>query len=146
MIIKRKYEWFGYLYEVDDDVKEIIDKAFENADSPDEWKQKVLEYNYYNISACFNIGCGLPRDSYSYIMECFDKLDAEKPYDNGLTFKEVNSIEYETSRKGTAIQMRFVQKGTENMYRIVGFAALENIDGDIKVNPGWNMTNPYVVG
>lgn len=146
MIIPRKYEWFGMLYEIDEDVKEIVDEAFKRADSDDAWKKKVLEYNYSNISAFFNIGCGLPRGSYKYIMEKFDALDKEKPYDNGLTFRDVTRIEYEASRKGVAMQMRFVSEKAESDYRIVCFAAIENNDGKMKINPGWELGAPYVVG
>lgn len=146
MVIKRKYEWLGYLYENDPSSKQVIDQAFDLMKVDEAWRKELLEFNYYNISTCLNIGCGIPGQSYAYYMEAFDKLDKEEPYDNGLSFKDVTSIEFETSRKGTAIQMRFVSEIYDIPYRIVGFAAIENRDGIIAMNDGWEMARPYEVG
>ena len=93
-----------------------------------------------------NLGCGIPGECYSSFMDSFEKLDATDPYDNGLSFNDVSCIEFETSRKGTAIQMRFVSKKYDLPYRIVGFAALENTDQEIHINKGWQMTNPFEIG
>lgn len=146
MIIQRKYEWLGVLCEKDSKVKKLVDEAFELENVTVEWKKEVLEYNYANIPAFLNIGCGIPGSSYKYIMDGFELLDKEKPYDNGLTFKDINRIEYETSRKGTAIQMRLVNESVDNPYRIVGFIALENKEGKIGLNKGWEMTAPFEIG
>lgn len=144
MIIKRKYEWLGYLYENDPSSKIAIDDAFKVLQLDETLKKELLEYNYCNISAFLNIDCGIPGESYSYFMNEFEKLDKTEPYDNGLSFKDVSSIEYEASRKGSAIQMRFVSKFADCPYRIVGFAAIESIDGKPVINKGWEMASVYV--
>ena len=146
MIIERQYEWFGLLYENDKMSRDVIDEAFRNSKSEDDWKKEVLEFNYSHISAYFNIGCGLPGDSYPFIMARFKELDEKYPYDNGLTFKDIDRIEFETSRKGRVIQMRFVSERANSPYRIVGFAAVENKEGVIDISEGWEMTAPYVIG
>lgn len=79
-------------------------------------------------------------------MKGFEALDQEHPYDNGLTFKDVTSIEYETSRNGTAMQMRFICQPCDSRYRIVGFAAIENKDGKVRTSKGWVMTPPFEIG
>lgn len=146
MIIPRKYEWLGVLYENDADVKEIVNKAFSLVEMTPEWKKELLEYNHFNIPAFLNLGCGIPGESYSYIIKEFELLDKEKPYDNGLNFKDVSSIEYETSRKGSAIQMRFVSQHWDGPYRIVGFASIENKDSKNRIGKGWEMVAPFEIG
>ena len=79
-------------------------------------------------------------------MDQFDRLDKTNPYENGLSFKDVTKIEYETSRKGTAIQMRFVSMPFDAPYRIVGFAAVENNNGNLLINKWWEMIAPFVIG
>ena len=152
MIIPRKYEWLGKLYQEDELSRNAIDAAFDNADytrkaenSSLYSKDALLEYNYANISAFLNLGCGIPGNIYSSFMKAFEDLDKTHPYDNGLTFKDVTNIEFETSRKGTAIQMRFVCE-LDGMYRIVGFSALQNNNGIVSIDKGWTMANSYTIG
>ena len=146
MIIQRKYEWLGVLYENDPLSKEVIEKAFALTELSEAQKKELLEYNHCNISAFMNIGCGIPGDSYSYFMSEFEKLDKTSPYENGLSFKDVSNIEYEASRKGTAIQLRLVSQLFDSPYRIVGFVAVENKQGVISLCKGWEMTAPFEIG
>lgn len=149
MIIKREYEWFGTLYNNDPDSKAIIEKGFALVNMSDERKRQLIAYNNKNTCAFLNIGSGLPGETYKYMIQEFEKLDKIKPYDNGLNFGDANKIEYETSRKGTAIQMRFVREintDDEQSYRIVGFAALESNGGKVSLNDGWRMSDPFVIG
>ena len=146
MRIKRKYEWLGFLYQNDEKTRALIDDAFSNANISDERRKELIEFNHYSIPTYMNLGCGIPGECYSYFMDGFESLDITDSYDNGLTFNDVSYIEYETSRKGKAIQMRFVSQKCELPLRIVGFAALENTDGEIQISKGWQMTNPFVIG
>ena len=146
MIVPRKYEWLGLLYENDSDSKTVIDKAFESFHISAEQKVKLLDYNHCNISAFLNLGCGIPGEVYASFMKDFEALDKTSPYDNGLTFNDVSSIEYETSRKGSAIQMSFITQMYDSPYRIVGFAAIDNEKGVLKINKGWTMTAPFEIG
>ena len=146
MIIARKYEWLGILYDNDPESRKLIDEAFTLTPRAIEEKKFLLENNHCNISAFLNLGCGIPGETYQYFMKGFEALDQEHPYDNGLTFKDVTSIEYETSRKGTALQMRFVCQPYDFRYRIVGVVAIENRDGKVCTNKGWKMTPPFEIG
>lgn len=146
MIIQRKYEWLGILYTYDEKSKEVIDRAFKNGKLSRAEKKKLLEYNHCNTLDFLNIGCGIPSDIYKDFMEKLEELDATDPYDNGLTFNDVTDIEYESSRKGTALQMRFIIQNSDIRYRIVGFAAIENSNGEMQINKGWKMKDPFTIG
>ncbi len=148
MIIQRKHEWLGILYEQDALARAAIDEAFTSEKVGNNEKEKLLNYNHFNIPAFLNIGCGIPGKCYARFMEAFDKLDKTAPYDNGLTFNNVTSIEYETSRKGTAIQCRFVEErpSFDIPYRIVGFATIENRGLKLEIINNWEMTQPFVIG
>lgn len=76
-------------------------------------------------------------------MNGLEKLDNKSPYDNGLMFLDVTDIEYETSRKGTAIQLRLVNR-VDGLYRIVGFVTIEDKDGILAISKGWLMYDPLV--
>lgn len=146
MIIERKYEWLGILYENDPEAKKLIDEAFELSSLPENEKRRIFEYNRYNISAFMNIGCGIPGKTYAHFMAEFEALDKNCPYDNGLTFNDVTDIEFEASGNGTAIQMRYISRIYDLPYRIVGFGAIENKNGRLKINKGWIMTPPFEIG
>lgn len=146
MIIERQYEWIGVLYENDQFSKKIIDDAFNVVEMSTEEKDKLLQYNYYNILAFCNLGSGIPSKCYSYIMNEFKKIDSKNPYDNGLTFMDISKIEFETSRKGNAIQLRFVREACGQPYRIIGFASIENKNNSMRIGEGWRMTPPLIIG
>jgi len=142
MIIPREFEWFGALYENDPESRRVIDEGFEKANVNDETKKELIICNQVIIPAFMNIECGIPGKAFRYMMDRFEQLDKTNPYDNGLSFKDVTDIEFESSRKGTAIQMRFVNRISDLPYRIVGFAAIENTEGEVKINKGWDMWRP----
>ncbi len=146
MIIQRKYEWFGELYKKDPLSKAAIDEAFDLSGISETKKEKLFQYNMYHIPAFLNLGCGIPGQCYAAFMKKFEELDKTDPYDNGLTFKDVNKIEFETSRKGTAIQFRLVREAAEMPYRIVGFVSVENKDDKLKIGKCWKMEAPFVIG
>lgn len=148
MVIPRKYEWLGILCDNDPASKKVIDAAFALCTRLSKKEsEEIREYNRRNIPAFLNIGCGIPGESYQYMIQEFEKLDKTSPYDNGLTFNDVGEIETEVSRKGTAMQMRFLEKTYgEDFYRIIGFAAIENKDSKIAINDGWEMAAPFEIG
>ena len=148
MIIKRKYEWLGALYENDASSKVAIDDAFASEGIGNDKKRELLNMSYSDIPAFFNTGCNIPGECYVRIMKAFDQLDKTEPYDNGLTFKDVTTIEYETSRKGKEIQCRFVEeKPTFDIpYRIVGFTTIENKGTKLEIVDNWEMTPPFTIG
>ena len=138
MRIKRKYEWFGFLYENDQLSREAIDVAFAEVVFPEDRKQNLIERGYYLLPANMDMGSGIPDKCYRSFMDRFEELDKTDPYDNGLTFKDVRSVEIETSRKGTAIQFKLIKQWYDMPERIVGFVAVENVNNQIAINEGWN--------
>ena len=138
MRIKRKYEWFGFLYENDPLAKEAIDVAFAEVDFPEDRKQHLIEQGYSLIPAYMDLGSGIPGQCYRSFMDRFDELDISDPYDNGLTFKDFSQVEYTTSRKGTAVQFRLIKQNADYPYRIVGIVAVENANGKYAINKGWD--------
>ena len=140
MIIKRKYEWFGFLYEKDAEAKRIIDEAFELFQRPNQpTKEEVLKYTYSSISAFFDLGCGMDGNTYQYILKEFDSADKTVPYDNGLTVGDTTSVEHELSRHGKRLQLRLVNQMYDNPYRIVGFVTVSSENGKPVITDGWDM-------
>lgn len=146
MIIKRRYEWFGHLYEHDAAAKAIVDAVYAKNGAAETFsKESVLKHLHFSIPDFFNIGCGISGRTYAEIMNAFDAADLEQPYDNGLTFRAVNHIEYEVSRSGSHIQLRLVNRGPDGLYRIVGFVTVEDCGG-FRISDNWHMTQPFEIG
>lgn len=138
MRIKRKYEWFGLLYENDLLAREAIDSAFAEIGFPEDRKKYLIEQDYSILPVNMDMGSGIPGQCYRSFMDCFEELDKTDPYDNGLTFKDVSSADIETSRKGTAIQFRLIKRWYDMPERIVGFVAVENVNNQLAINKGWD--------
>ena len=91
MIIKREYVPFWKLKVDDKEAGEIFDKAFNesfaNYDGKEELYQRFMNLSLYQREmdwAFYKIGD---------LIDGFEKLDIEKPYDNGFDFSDVNKIE-----------------------------------------------------
>ena len=91
MIIKREYVPFWKLKADDIEAGEIFDKAFNesfaNYDEKEELYQRFMNLSLYQREmdwAFHKIGD---------LVDGFEKLDIEKPYDNGFVFSDVNKIE-----------------------------------------------------
>ena len=102
----------------------------------------------YDISGTSNVSTLDGRMLYLQILKDneFKKIDSKNPYDNGLTFRDISKIEFETSRKGNAIQLRFVREACGQPYRIIGFASIENKNNSMRIGEGWRMTPPLIIG
>lgn len=90
MIIERKFVKFGILCERDPKAKEIFMKAF-NESYREEVKEEMWANLYYqclyerDMAWCF----GKIAD----VIDGFELLDKSEPYDNGLTFDDITSVE-----------------------------------------------------
>lgn len=142
MIIPRKYELFGILYKNDAKAKQVIDDAFSEIDPHK--AESLIRYNHDRIIAWFDIGSGVSGEAYQKILKGFSALDITDPYDNGLTFRDVSKIGYESSRKGTAIQMRFYSCKADCPIRIIGVVAIKNDSGKLEIDKGWPITEPML--
>ncbi len=123
MIIRRQYEILGMVVKRDPKAKEIVDKVCKELD-PD--LQARIFSPYINLTL-FNadMGCGLPGEMFSKLLEEFNKLDETYPYDNGLTYQDVTSVSFEPSRKGTAIKLIMKSQKIEMPERVVCVIAVE---------------------
>lgn len=91
MIIKREFVPFWKLKLDDKEAGEIFDKAFDESFSDyvdkDELYQRLLNLSLHQRTmdwAFYKIGD---------VIEGFEKLDREKPYDNGFDFSAVNKVD-----------------------------------------------------
>ena len=91
MIIKREYVPFWKLKADDIEAGEIFDKAFNesfaNYDEKEELYQRFMNLSLYQREM------GWAFHKIGDLVDGFEKLDIEKPYDNGFVFSDVNKIE-----------------------------------------------------
>ena len=64
---------------------------------------------------------------------------------NGLTFKDVSKIDYESSCEGPAIQLGFVCQNADMPNRIFDYAALQNKKGTVEISKGWDIGHPFSI-
>lgn len=141
MIIERKYVGFGIIYDCDPLAREVIKKAF--SAYPDEDLYRFIEGLYELPVAQFDFDTAVPGDIYQTLLREFAKLDESSPYDNGYTFRDVDSVVSDSSRKGTAIKLTLYHGG-KHMYdtyiprEIIGFITVENKDGHFTLIDKWD--------
>lgn len=124
MVIARKYEWLGHLYDKDPAARALIDEAFERHLVTDSEKKEMLEFNHFRISESMDLGYGVPSLFYTELMDGFAKLDKSDPYDNGLTYNDVTDIEYDVKKNGKAIQLRLISRHRGGPDALVAVAEL----------------------
>ncbi len=123
MIIRRQYEILGIIAKRDPKAKTVIDRICKDLDS--ELRESIL--SPYTSLTLYNadLGCGLPGKMFNELLEEFNKLDEIDPYDNGLNYRDVTCIDYEPSKKGSAIKLIMKCKRVEMPERIVSVVAIE---------------------
>lgn len=90
MIIERKYVPFCVLFNRDKDAWTIFEKAFNETYPPNE-RNRIMEMllplclYQKEMGWCFN--------KLGDVIEGFEMLDAERPYDNGFTYTDVNETD-----------------------------------------------------
>ncbi len=136
MIIRRQYEILGVLIKRDPKAKEIIDQICKGLDH----ELREMVFSPYNGLTLYNadMGCGLPGEMFSTLLKEFNRLDETDPYDNGLSYRDISGIDYEPSRKGSAIRLIMKCHHAESPERIVSVIAIEN-DSVIK---DWGYRKP----
>lgn len=133
MIIPRKYECFGFLYENDPESKDLFDKAFSHFEIDEDRKAKLIEEERYRIPGLFFDPrvAGTLHHCYWYVADSIDKLDQVKSYDNGLTLKDVTDTEF--YHYGEVLQLIFYVREPECPQRIAGFTALVSKNGVVEI-------------
>lgn len=138
MVIKRKYATYGQL-SCDEPSKKAIVKVLE--------KYNVSEdvYNYildpYNDIIVINteMGSGIPGDAYQELRKEFDKLDENVPFDNNLSYSDVDKVTPYCSRKGSAIQLVMTCNKVDLPVRIVQVIAIEHKADDMHFIEPWEI-------
>ena len=119
MIIERKYVPFSVLFNRDKEAWAIFESAFNKSYSQEERDSiaaSLLPLCLYQreMSWCFRF--------LGEVIEGFEKLDKEKPYDNGLSYKDVNETEIVSSGdEGLVIHLICRFDGIKNIVKVVHF-------------------------
>lgn len=90
MIIERKYVKFLTLINTDEKAKEIFMSAFNESYSPDD-RQRVFEI--LSHQCLYEKEMGWCFSKLGKVIDGFEKLDIENPYDNGFSYNDVNDVE-----------------------------------------------------
>lgn len=109
MIIERKYVPFGTLKETDKEAFEIYEKAFNESYSEFDEETRKRQYeellwlclNQREMGWCFRKICD--------VIDGFERLDKERPYDNGFDYEAVNKV-YVVSKDTNRITLHLVNK------------------------------------
>ena len=91
MIIKREFVPFWKLKLDDKEAGEIFDKAFNESFAYYEGKEELYQ-RFMNLSL-YQREMDWAFHKIGDLVDGFEKLDIEKPYDNGFVFSDVNKIE-----------------------------------------------------
>ena len=136
MIIKRKYETMGILSERDPRIKELFLNDLKTRFNEKE-ALRILEKNHDVLFYSTDMG-SLIQDKEALLKE-LDKLDNEEPYDNGLTYRDVQKVATFPSRKGNALELWLIQIPSEDHpTRIVEIIAMEHENGKTGLIMPWD--------
>lgn len=117
MIIKREYVPFCVLFDRDKEARMIFEKAF-NASYPKIDRKRIMkellpQCSYQkDMGWCFN--------KIGDVIDGFERLDKEKPYDNGLTYNDVNEIQI-VSKEEQCLVLHLICRfdGIDNIVQVV---------------------------
>ena len=134
MFIKRKYEQIGILTENDPECKKIIMDALLLKYNP-----KEAERIFKCDEPCFlytnDMSLCIPE--FDMVMKKLDDLDEIKPYDNGLTYKDVTEVKFLLREKSEEIELWMFSTKIERPTRIVQIIAIKYEQGSN------NIITPY---
>ena len=119
MIIERKYVPFCMLFHRDKEAWAIFEKAF-NESYPVEDRERVWPML---MSQClYQRDMGWCFGKLIDVIEGFEKLDKENPYDNGLSYKDVNETRIVSGGEdGLVLHLICRFDGIYNIVQIVEF-------------------------
>ena len=138
MIIKRRFEIIGELINRDERSKEIImDELLKRYDQKE--AERILLADYQVFMYLADIGSGIPR--LDIIREKLEELDNEIPYDNGLTYADVSSVEILPSRQGKAAVLCMISSKYDSTKRIAQVIAVEYENGKTELIKPWSIDN-----
>ena len=140
MIVKRKYANYGQLMK-DPNSKEVIYNAIRgsNPTIENEFIDKIMQADSNLIVANTDIGSGIPGDAYQNIIKEFEKLDKEKPFENGLTYRDVTNALCFPSKQGRAIMQVLYKRIYDLAPVIVQVIAFESDGNGIRQIDEWDI-------
>ena len=119
MIIERQYVPFGVLFNRDKEAWSIFEKAFEES-YPKEDRDRIMAM--FLPQCLYQKDMGWCFHKLGDVIEGFEKLDKEKPYDNGLSYKDVNKTEIVScGDEGLVLHLICRFDGIDNIVKIVKF-------------------------
>lgn len=119
MIIERKYVPFCVLINRDKEAWAIFEKAF-NESYPPEDRERI--WPMLMPQCLFERDMGWCFSKIGDIIEGFEKLDQEKPYDNGLSYRDVNETRIVSAGEdGLVLHLICRFDGVYNIVKIVEF-------------------------
>lgn len=134
MIIKRKYELIGTLISRDPDSKKILMDALLTK-YPQEEAERILLCD--SEAYIYNADMSLCIPDFGTVKEKLSELDEKKPYDNGLTYRDVNNVVCFPSRQGKATELWMINDIADLPKRIVQIVAVEYEDGKTYTIKPW---------
>ena len=136
MIIQRRYECLGVLLQNDPKAKEAFYSAFAD-DVPADRIAWLISENHWLALHNADMGCGIPGAAYKAIMDKFAELDKTDPYDNGLTYRDVNKVIPFSSKSGKEISL-ILKYEFDGIERIVQVLSVRSENGKTKIADSWD--------
>ena len=123
MVIERKYVPFSVLHNRDKESWKIFKKAFD-ASYPKEDHDRML--NILLHQCLYQKDMGWCFERLEEVINGFERLDKEKPYDNGFSYADVNETII-ASRNEECLTLHLIHRfdGIDNIVQIVKFANRE---------------------
>ena len=119
MIIERQYVPFCILRNRDKEAWEIFEKSF-NESYREEDRDRIWEM--LSVQCLYEREMGWCFSKLLDIIEGFERLDRERPYDNGLSYKDVNETRIVSGdEKGFVLHLINRFDGIRSIVQIVKF-------------------------
>jgi len=137
MIIQRKYATYGQLYS-DNETKEAITRIFQKYNVSERVYEYILDPANDIIVNNTDMGSGIPGEAYQELRKTIEELDETYPFDNKLTYRDVNEVLSFPSRKGSAVMQIMYKKSADCSPVIVQVVAMEYKDGKTSIIEPWD--------
>lgn len=139
MIIKRELCTYGQLM-FDEFTRSEIKKVYEKHGLSEEDMRNQMGYVHNVLVLNTEMGSGIPGKVYFDLKQLFERLDLEKPFDNGMTYKDVTDSCCFSSRKGNAIMQWLINRTPDCVPLIVQVVAFERDGQYIKAIEPWDVS------